>query len=218
MAALPPETLPALTRAVDSLAQNIATLKASPGYAPYLGPVAAIAGAIVGAVTGFIGSDWMARRREQRQNDNDRRRLAGALAAELRGFLTLWREIEPPGKPAIGTSVIITWAVAQSYSPVFDTSGPRLLLLGRAVLDEVSACYFKLRRALDNLRMSQRVTEYVQTAGRVAGSIHQEELGRMALGASEGAVATGRRAVSAIGELLPKLEAIAAGTAVSDLS
>ena len=209
MEAVPAQTLEALAHAVDALARNAAALKASPGYLPYLGPIAAIVGAAVGAVIGFIGSNWMARSRERRWRDHEKRLLAGALAAELRGFLALWKEIEPPGKPATG--IIITWGVEQTYSSVFDTAGPRLFLFGPVLLGAVTACYFRLKRALDNLRMSQRVTDYVQTFGRQAGSMHQDALGSMALRASEGAVDTGRRAVSGIEEVLPKLDDVAGG-------
>ena len=149
----------------------------------------------------------LARDRESRQRENDKRLLAGALAAELRGFVALWNEIEPPEKLAEG--IIITWGVQQSYSSVFDSSGNRLFLLGKNLLEEVSVSYFKLKRALDNLSVSQRITEYVQTFGRQAGSMHQAAFGKMALRGSEEAVKTGRSAVKKIEELLPKLEAIA---------
>ena len=160
-----------------------------------------------GLLIGIAVSEALAWVRGNRSRQEEKRLLAGALAAELRGFLALWKEIEPPGKPATG--IIITWAAEQSYSSVFDTAGPRLFLLGPQLITAVSVCYFRLKRALDNLRVSERITEYVSTFGRQAGSIHAEALGKTALKASEGAVETGRRAVSAIEELLPKLDIIA---------
>lgn len=149
----------------------------------------------------------LARDREDRERENDKRLLAGALAAELRGFLVLWDEIEPPEQPAEG--IIITWAVEQSYTVIFDTAGPRLFLLGPELIRQTTAAYARMKRGLDNLRLSARLTEWASTSGRQAGTIHEKRIGRMTLDASEGAVKTARRAVEVIREVLPKLDAIA---------
>jgi hypothetical protein len=163
-----------------------------------------------GLLLGIAVSEMLAWVRGNRSRQEEKRLLAGALAAELKGFLALWSEIEPPGQPATG--IIITWAVEQSYSSVFDTAGPRLFILGPQLITEVSVSYFKLKRALDNLRMSQRITEYVSTFGRqLAFPRLDQHAGQIALKASEGAIETGRRAVGAIEELLPKLDAVADG-------
>jgi len=197
------QAVDALTRSVESLAQTIAAGRGS----IYLAPGAALFGALIGVV-GIRVLEYF---RERRQMAKEGQLLAGALAAELRGFLVLWQEIERLGKPADTEGLIITWAVEQSYSSVFDGVGPRLFLLRRDLTAEVAAYYFRLKRALDNIRMSQGVTEYARRFGHeTVGEIDRAaSIGKAAVGAWEGAVESARRAVDAINKLLPKLDTIA---------
>ena len=208
------QAVEALARSTESLARSIADRQNVPAYFWLLGPIALLIGIAV--------SECLARLRERRQREHERRLLAGALAAELRGFLALWGEVQPEGKPATATGVIVAWGVQQSYSSVFDASGNRLFLLGQDRLQEVSVCYFKLKRALDNLTVSQRVTEFVQTFGRQhewqqmtrpqsGGVVYSYSYADLPKRASDAAIETARRAVQAIEQLLPKLDGIAAG-------
>jgi hypothetical protein len=207
----------ALTAATRTLAANAKPQRGLPSG------VYALLGAIVGFLLSALHTWW----RDNRHRAGEKRLLAGALAAELRGFLALFSEIEPPGKPVDAEGgPIITWAVGQSYTPVFDASGSRLFLPDKELLEAASVSYFKLKRALDNLAMSERLTEYTVTMGKQhdKDAVSPEKLdemakkgvfqspdtyGAMAKRASDVAIETARRAVKAINEVLPKLHDLA---------
>ena len=143
------EAIRALTQAVED---GIAAQR-TPSYvivSYFLVPIAILVGIAVSEVLYYF--------RQRKQRENEKRLLAGALAAELRAFLALWTDIEPPGKPADKAGITV-WGVKQTYSSFFDGSGSRLCLLGQDLLGEVSIAYFRLKRALDNLSVSQRITE-----------------------------------------------------------
>jgi hypothetical protein len=116
-----------------------------------------LTGVAVGFLLSFVGT-WL---RDQLQAAADRRLLAGALAAELRGF----RELRPEQEGAVKD-----WAAEQSYTPIYDSAGPRPLLLAHDVAEEVVKCYFKVKRALDELHRAQLMTRDVQVQASGEGS------------------------------------------------
>lgn len=122
-----------------------------------------VAGAIAlfASLLGVTIADLFARLRERRQRETDKRLLAGALAAELRGLLERWEEIVPR-EPMPAAPIFIGWAAEESYFSVYDGAGHRLYLLPREVTAEVVACYTRAKAVLDTLR--------------VAGSLHERFL------------------------------------------
>lgn len=163
-------------------------------------PLLAAGVGIVGTLLGVIVSDYLARRRETRDRNAERRLLAGALAAELRGFLGLWKRVaaEPEA----------TWSVEGDYFPVYNLAGHRLSLLKRDVVQEVVTCYSAVKGALDMLRRSQRLRDHEGTR-----SNHGTDLTKLLTNAHEEARSAGSSAELAVDALLPKLDTLAGGGA-----
>jgi len=148
----------------------------------------------------------------EREREEDKRHLARQLSAELEEFLTFWPQVEDAAKEsrsqALQAERIATLAVGRSRSAVFDAERPRLYLLGRDLATNVTSCYALLKQGLVGLGTSQelahlqRSAETSRAAANVGGSAWQ---------AFTSAVKVGEEAVTAAKQLLPKLDAVAAG-------
>ena len=154
-------------------------------------------------------------RRDKRQAAGEKILPAGALAAELEGFLALMegaraRESSASDKPASGEGepwpekTIISWPVEQSYFSVYHSAGAHLYLL-RPLVGEIVVCYFNLKRALDNLRALQRTSENLQTMDFTEARRLEPVFGD----ARRAAEASREQAMDKGKQLLPKLRKLA---------
>lgn len=169
-----------------------------------------LVGVVVGFLLSFLATWW----RDSVRSKAEKRLLAGALAAELRGFLGLWQEVSAKGRCAPGEEAcsdaspaprepITRWAPAQSYSSVYDSAGSRLYLLAPHVsVEALVTCYCRVKRTLDNLKALQRTTEHVRTEE----AARQRSLQRVVIEAREAANAAGHGAVCEIQKILPQLD------------
>jgi len=100
---------------------------------------------VAGILLGIWISEALAVRRENRQRGSDRRHLAGALAAELRGLLLRWQEIAPQDG---GQRPLIAWQAEETYFPVYDNAGARLSLLPPDLAPDVVRYYTRAKAAM----------------------------------------------------------------------
>ena len=161
-----------------------------------VGVTTTLLGVAVGFLLSYVGTWW----RDKQQAKHEKRSLAGTLAAELEGFKATCPSDE---------QAVITWAAEQSYTPVYDSAGPRLYLLGGELVKDVAKCYSMVKRSLDECHRAQLMTQNVlvqvsgeRSSAREVGNTHASE-------ARRAAVATSQRAASAIDALLPKLDKVA---------
>ena len=114
--------------------------------------VAALLGAVVGGLLGFFSAYGLEVIREKRQREGDKKAISGALAAEIRGLLVIWKEMrEQLGKDPQHPMV---WVGQESYFSVFDNAGHRLFLLPQDVATGVVTCYVRMKEVYDILRLA----------------------------------------------------------------
>lgn len=148
----------------------------------------------------------------ERERDEEKRHLARQLLAELQGFLTFWTQVGDVAKEsrsqALRAERIATLAVGHSRSAVFDVQRPRLHLLGQDLPAEVTSCYALLKQALEGLLNAQDLAHRQRSAETRGAAAN---VGQSAWEAFTSAVEIGGEAVTAAKQLLPKLDAVAAG-------
>jgi len=161
----------------------------------WVGVTSALAGVVVGSLLSTVLTWW----RDKRRTGHQKRLLAGALAQELQAFAGVLPKDE---------NEVVGWAVEQSYTSVYDSAGQRLYLLGSALLAEVAACYFAVKRALDSLHRAQLMTRDWQMNEYLwQGKLNKD--GRThATQAREAAVAASDKAIEQIEGVVPKLVAV----------
>lgn len=152
--------------------------------------VTGFGGVALGFVLSYFGT-WL---RDKRQEKQQKRSLAGALAAELRGL----QAVLPDDEAAVDT-----WLAEQSYCSVFDASADHLGILGTELTAEAIACYATTKRCLDQLRGAQAMMQEVRVQGNPA--ITQANSMR------ERAFREAEHASQAIEPIAVKLEKTAAG-------
>jgi len=167
-----------------------------------IGPVAVLVGIAVSEALFY----W----RQKRQKRDERKELAGALAAELRGLLAHLQEIAPSEN---SPPFAMVWAAESSYFPVFDSIGPKLLVLPAKLAEDVVACYVRCKSALDKYRLACRLGEYEAQAtkeekGRWGLMMAQWHASGRAQAAAEYAAALTK---SLQDDLLPRLDNVAKG-------
>ncbi len=173
-----------------------------------------LAGVIVGAVIGFGGTYVLEVTREKRQREGDKKAIAGALAAEVRGILERWDEIKARRKPfekgkhnnprLLALSSLLGPA-QESYFSVFDGAGPRLHLLPSELVTETVTCYVRVKAVMDGLRA---VTHIVEQAA-LANPSRFAELSNMATDTDRRIMEYAEDTVAALQALVVKLDAAA---------
>jgi hypothetical protein len=166
----------------------------------------------VGAALGGVGfAEVLACWREARQRGGDRRELAAALAAELRGFLTQLSQVAPEDR---GHPWALVWAAENSYFPLFDNIGAKLLVLPSKLAEDVVAYYVRCKAAVDHYRLACRLGEY---EGQAAGLQDRQHWGLRvaqwrASGQAQGAAEYAAELAKALEtDLLPRLDKVARG-------
>jgi hypothetical protein len=142
----------------------------------------------------------------ERQREEERSQVAGALAAELRGLATRWQEIAPALKAIPGP---VVWFADENYLPVYDGMGPKLLLLPPALAEDVVAYYTRAKGSIDSLRAAGRLTEYsvLSPSESVRGQAAAGALQQKTFACEE----CDRLMACVEAGLLPRLDAIAKG-------
>ena len=108
-------------------------------------------------ITGIAISEVLYYYRQNRQKEEDRRDLAGTLAAELRGLVARWRQIQPTLEK---NPDAIVWAAEEDYFPIYNSIGLKLLLLPPQLATDVVSRYMQAKAALDSFRVASRLTEH----------------------------------------------------------
>ena len=188
------QAVDALTRSVELLGRTIAAGKGS----VYLAPAAALLGALIG----ICGSGVLEYFRGRRQTAKERESLAGALAAELYGFLERWNETKV--LPGMGRVVLRHWSAVDRF-PVYDGAAGRLSLLPRELAIGTVRCYTQLGVLQEKLRWeSEReaaLTDATAGAKRARSAVdvprHVQDYAARALGCA--------------GQLASKLDEVSAG-------
>jgi hypothetical protein len=148
----------------------------------------------------------------EKERAKDRRHFAAELAAELRSLVLRWRQIVPKEAPPL--AIITAWSGEESYFSVFDNAGPRMSLLPLDLAAEVIRAYVQAKGTMDNLRGAAKLGEQV-LEGRIQA--HQgwnavKVATDSAVSAFTASVEHGNRLAQEVeADLLPKLDAVAAG-------
>jgi hypothetical protein len=165
----------------------------------------ALGGAAVGALLTVAAAEVLQSRREKRQRDEDRRQLAGALAAELRGLVERWKQMRPALEANPG---LFTMSAEQDYFPLYNSNASKLLLLSPQLAAAVVSQYTQAKAALDNLRAASRLGEQALQSMRDQQTMPiAAELAASAFRANEGAFEYANVLVAVLeADLLPKLD------------
>ncbi len=143
---------------------------------------------------------------KERERAEEQRRIAGALAAELRGLVARWVEIAPGLKANVAPTV---WLAEQNYFAVFDSMGTKLLLLPRELAEEVVCYYISSKGAVDTLMGASRMTEYAALSPSpvISANLANAAAQQKAFGCE----VVDRLMQEVEGNLLPKLDEAARG-------
>ncbi len=165
-----------------------------------------LAGAFVGAV---LAAEVLQRWREGRREAEERRQVAGALAAELRGLAARWGRMAPNLRATAGP---VVWSAEEDYFPVYDGIGRRLRLLPPDLAEEVVPCYVTTKGTIDSLRGMTRLMQYAALSPYPAIAARAADIA----GVQKDPVCSAADELVAAMEasLLPRLDKVAKGAAL----
>lgn len=170
---------------------------------------------LIGAGAVLIGiavSEALAVRRRRIEREENRRLLAGSLAAEIRGLMVRWREIAPPDMKLPVGPVLAMFSVEESYFTVYEATADRLCLLPYDVALDVAMLYQKAKVTLDGMRIVSRLSDSVRGQNpKVLSDPMNQAVLRSLAETGEYTRQYGGQAAALADTLVPKLEAIATG-------
>lgn len=159
---------------------------------------------LLGVVVGWFLSWLTQRSRERREAEDQRRRLASALCAELRALRDRGREllqeipVNDSGAVYVPMSRPVFWSAQEHYFAVYDGVGSQLALLSQGLAVKVVTAYVRGKVAVDSIR---------------AACWMSQVLPQQSADALSSAARTTQDAVRLADELIPELEAVASAKA-----